>query len=142
MVELTPEEARRIEEFRRVLEPKVVEWAAHRITPVQVRQLEYHLKRMAQAAARRDVPTFFHEDLQFHKCIWDISQNTYAAKALQTAIGSLFAAGLMGVRVQSGINLQDEVRKHLRLLRALEAGDAKLASRTLSEIARGFEGNV
>jgi GntR family transcriptional repressor for pyruvate dehydrogenase complex len=139
VVELVPGDVRRIAEFRRVLEPRVMEWAARRITPEQVAELEAHLARISAAAAASDYAEFFHEDLLFHRKIWDISQNRYAAKALEAALGSLFALGMTDAQAGGPIDLPEEVRKHTRLLRALQSHDAKLASKILAGMARAFE---
>jgi DNA-binding GntR family transcriptional regulator len=139
VINLTTQEVERICDLRRVLEPKVAEWAAGRITPGEVRELEQQLGRVSQAADAGDFSGFFLEDLVFHRRIWEISGNTYAARALESALGSLFASGLIRANQSDGPDLQWEVKKHERLLEALRRHDGRQAARALLEIAQGFE---
>jgi len=139
VVHLTTDEVERICALRRVLEPKVAEWAAERVTPGEVVELEQQLARVSQAAEAGDFSAFFLEDLVFHRRIWEISGNTYAARALESALGSLFASGLIRANQSDGPDLQWEVKKHERLLEALRRHDGRQAARALLEIAQGFE---
>jgi DNA-binding GntR family transcriptional regulator len=125
--------------LRRVLEPKVAEWAAGCLTPGQAEELEQQLARVSQAAEAGDFSAFFLEELIFHRKIWEIAGNTYAARALESALGSLFAAGLIRANQSDGPDLQWEVKKHERLLEALRRHDGRQAARALLEIAQGFE---
>ena len=139
VINLTHEEVERICALRRVLEPKVTEWAAERITPGEVRELEQQLGRVSQAADAGDISAFFLEDLVFHRRIWEIAGNVYAARSLESVLGSLFASGLIRARGTDGPDLQWEVKKHERLLEALRRHDGRQAARALLEIAQGFE---
>lgn len=142
VIELSREEGARICELRRVLEPRVAAWAAERITPAAAGLLRKQYQRVARAAAQRDLPGFFQEDVLFHRMIWDAADNPFAARALESMLGSLFASGLIGSREAAGIDLGEEARKHKRLLDALCGRDAKGAAAALLEIARGFERHV
>lgn len=139
VVELTPEDAERLCDLRRVLEPEVMRWAAVRMTAPAVRELEAELGAMRAAAKSGDHAEFFHCDWRFHARIWEVAGNRYAAKALHSAIGSLFASGVIRGRASGELNLENEVKKHGRLLRALAAGDSEKAAATLMEIAKSFE---
>jgi DNA-binding GntR family transcriptional regulator len=139
VVRLTAEETAAIGQLRRVLEPRVVAWAARRMTPARARQLDAQIDKLARAAEAGDYSEFFHEDLLLHKMIWETSGNKYAARALETTVGSLFASGLAGPRARQ-IDLRREVRKHQRLVRALRSGDGVKAADALLEIAEGFQG--
>jgi DNA-binding GntR family transcriptional regulator len=115
VVELTPDEAASIGELRRLLEPKLMEWAAARIRPGQVQAPHAQVARMAAAAEAGDVAEFFHQDLLFHKMLWSVSGNRFAARAMETVLGSLFAAGFM--------------RGAAALLREMAAGCERYAGR-------------
>jgi GntR family transcriptional regulator, rspAB operon transcriptional repressor len=142
VIKLTATEAGRICELRRTLEPKVAEWACERITGPAKSQIREQLKRMEGAAAARDYPRFFQEDLTFHRFIWHAADNPYAARALEMILGSLFASGLIGAAQSAAIDLVAEVKKHRRLLTAICGGDPKRAALALLEIATGFERHV
>jgi DNA-binding GntR family transcriptional regulator len=139
VITLTQREAARICELRRVLEPKVMEWAAARITPAAEAALREQLGRIEQAAGARDFATYFQEDLKFHRMLWEVADNGYAARALETVVGSLFASGIIGSRDANTIDLRAEVEKHRRLLDAICDSDGQRAALCLLEIAAGFE---
>src|SRR5215831_16830967 len=84
VVELTPKEAIRMCELRRALEPKVVEWAAMRTTPAAAAALHKQLDRLKLTAQNQDYPGFFQEDLKFHRMIWELGDNPYAVRALES----------------------------------------------------------
>ena len=142
VIQLTPREAARICELRRVLEPKVVEWAAERIQPEAAAALHERLDRLQEAAAAGDWATFFQEDLAFHRMIWEAADNPHAARALETVMGSLFASGIVGGRDAITLDLRAEVEKHRRLLAAICDSDGQRAALCLLEIAAGFEKHV
>lgn len=146
VVQLTNTEALRICELRRLLEPKVVRWATARITPEGMRELENQLDVIEKAARESDMPTFFHADLIFHRLLWKAADNAYAAKALDSSLGTLFASGLARNEqaTKAGtstppIDRLAEVAKHRRMAEAMKQGNARLASQILIEIASDFE---
>jgi len=139
VVQLSRKEAARICELRRVLEPKVMEWAAARMTMATASDLRAQFERLERAAASQDLPGFFQEDVRFHRLIWAAGDNPYAARALDSMLGSLFASGLIGSQEAAAIDLPEEARKHRRLLDALCDGDPQRSAMALLEIAAGFE---
>jgi DNA-binding GntR family transcriptional regulator len=139
VIQLTPTEVARICELRRVLEPKVMEWAAERITAPTVELLAGQLRRLEQAADSNDLATFFQEDIVFHHMTWEAAGNPFAVRALETTLGSLFASGMIGSQEGHSIDLRDEWEKHRRLFDAIREGDSQRAALALLEIAAGFE---
>jgi len=142
VIQLTHGEAARICELRRVLEPKVMEWAAARITPPAAENLRAQLDRAQKAADSGDWSTYFQEDLQFHRMIWHAADNSYATDALETVLGSLFASGFIRNKDANEINLRADVEKHRRLFDAIRGSDGQRAASCLLEIAAGFEKHV
>ncbi len=136
VIDLTPEEIERCGELRALLEPQVVKWAAERIDPDAKPALEAQLKKLEAAAVAGSYADFFFEDLELHRLIWDQSGNPYAAAALGTTIGSLFASGL---REASGVDLEEEHSKHVRLVAAILDGRAEDAADTLGDISASFQ---
>ncbi|MBS1824157.1 MAG: GntR family transcriptional regulator [Acidobacteria bacterium] len=139
VVALSSDEAERLCDLRRVLEPEVMRWAAQRMTKEGVASLQEELAAMKAAADSNDHAEFFHCDWRFHARIWEIAGNRYAAKTLHSAIGSLFASGVIRGKASGKLNLPQEVKKHAKLLKALATGDADLSAATLLEIAKSFE---
>ena len=118
-------------------------WAAERITPESVEDVEQQLQKVERAAVQQDMASFFHEDLQLHQKLWAISANNYAVRALETALGGLFASGLnkryLNRSERTGVELAAEVEKHRRLVNAIKAHEGKLAADAMRDIAAGFE---
>lgn len=139
VIHLTRTEATRICELRRVLEPKVMEWAAARITPDAAKRLQRQFAALHAAADAADFPGFFEADLTFHRLIWEIADNAYATGALERIMGTLFASGIIDRRNARAIDLKVEAAKHRRLLDAICESDAQRAALALLEIAAGFE---
>jgi DNA-binding GntR family transcriptional regulator len=96
VIQLTTDEAIRICELRRVLEPRVMEWAAEHIRESAIGELSLQFAKLAEAARRQDFAAFFQEDIIFHQMMRDAAENSYARRALDSMMGSLFASGLMG----------------------------------------------
>jgi len=139
VIELSLEELRSICQLRRILEPEVVRWTTLRLTEEGAALLREQHQRFAAAAAANDVSGFFHEDLQFHRLIWDLSGNRYAARALHAALGSLFSANISQAHRRGDLDFDTEVRKHEILLNQILSGDAEAAAATLLSIADYFE---
>lgn len=142
VIQLTRDEAARICELRRVLEPKVMEWAAERIGESALKELAGQLAKLGEAARKEDLPAFFQEDIVFHKMIWDAAENPYAQRALESMVGSLFASGLMGSQEAHPIDFRSELLKHERLLVAIRDHDTQRSALALLEIAAGFEKHI
>ena len=139
VIQLSPKEAARICELRRLVEPKVMEWAAERITPEAGEQLWEQLERVQLAAETQDLAAYFQEDLKLHRMIWALADNVYATRMLETAIGPLFASGIIGSREFKTIDIPATVENHRRLLSAICDGDRQRAALSLLEVAAEFE---
>jgi DNA-binding GntR family transcriptional regulator len=139
VVALTDEEVRRACDARRLLEPAVAGWAAERLDRGGARQLEIAFDALAAAGAAGDVPGFFREDLRLHRTIWELSGNAFAARALESTVGSLFASSLQRAQQTETLDLRREVARHRALVVALVAGDPARAAEQLGEIVDALE---
>jgi len=139
VVELSEDELSQIFALRNLLEPQVVQWAGERMQPADADKLQAQLDRLWRAAEENDVPQFFYQDLLFHRMLWDVSGNRYAASALERAVSSLFACGLMRKETSTSPDLRTEVKKHQLLFQALSRSQGKKAGEILLHIAQGFE---
>jgi DNA-binding GntR family transcriptional regulator len=142
VVELTTDELNQIVELRRVLETELVSWACQRMSPADVGELEAQVRELRSAAEQNDVARFFYEDLRFHQALWLKSGNRYAAEALNRAVGSLFAFGLMRAQGEAPPDLKNEVAKHEKLVDALRRQDASNAVAVLKNIAGDFHSQI
>lgn len=144
VVQLSDEETRSHCELRQWLEPKVVEWGAERITPGGVMEMEAAFRALESAARVQNISAFFHADLHFHRSIWNAAGNPNAARALESALGSLFASRPLwttqkAAGAELGLILQKDLEKHRLLMEAVKAGDGSLAAAHVREIAAEAE---
>jgi DNA-binding GntR family transcriptional regulator len=142
VIDLTREDAYQISRLRRLLEPQVVRWAAESYAPVDEGSLRARVNEMRSAAEAGDVVAFFRADMLFHQTIWMIAGNRWASKALETALGSLFAAGIRAALEQGTLELRAETIKHDQIVSFLSNGNADAAATLTAEIASSFEAAV
>ncbi len=138
VVDPTVEEMSQMCELRDWLEPKVMEWAACRRTEAGLTELRRHLKRLREASESGSFTRFFAEDLDFHRCLWDLAGNPSAARALMTVVGCLFACGLRNAT----IDLRLQYLKHERLYQAIADGRPSDAAVFLTDISSGFRSQL
>ena len=138
VIDLSVEEMLQMCELRDWLEPKVMEWAACRRTESGVIELHRHLQRLREAAESGSFPKFFAEDLEFHRCMWDLAGNPPAARALMTVVGCLFACGLRN----ASVDLRRQVLKHERLYQSIADSRPADASLLLTDISSGFRSQL
>ena len=135
---LTPEEMAQMSELRDWLEPKVIEWAACRRTEEGLRLLSGRLRRLREAAESGSYARFFGDDLEFHRCMWDLAGNPPAARALITVVGCLFACGLRN----SALDLRQQYLKHERLYQSIAESRPADAGLLLADISAGFRSQL
>ena len=138
VIDLSVEEMAQMCEFRDWLEPKVIEWAACRRTESGLRELERRLRKLREAAESGSFTRFFAEDLEFHRCMWDLAGNPSAARALGTVVGCLFACGLRN----ASVDLRHQFLKHERLYRAIAEARPADAALLLGDISAGFRSQL
>lgn len=134
VIDLSVEEMAQMCELRDLLEPKVMEWAACRRSEAGIALLRKQLLRLRDAADSGSVARFFAEDLEFHRCAWNLAGNPAAARALMTVVGCLFACGLRN----ANIDLPHQFAKHERLFQAIADGRPADASLLLTDVSAGF----
>ena len=142
VIDLTREEARQICKLRQVIEPQVVRWAAERFTEEAAKTLTERVAELRAAAAAGDIAAFFHADILFHKALWAVAGNWWASRALETALGSLFASGLMAALRRGTLDLPNEADKHHELVQLLRHGHVEAAAGQMADIAGRFETEV
>ncbi len=138
VIDLSVEEMAQMCELRDWLEPKVMEWAACRRTEAGLTELRRRLELLRAAADSGSFSRFFADDLEFHRCLWDLAGNPPAARALMTVVGCLFACGLRN----AAVDLRQQYLKHERLYRAIAESRPADASLLLSDISSGFRNQL
>ena len=95
VTELTKDDIAQIVRVRRELEGLAAELAAERVTPSEVSRLRDIVSHMHRAAGNNDLENFYRSDLEFHRCIWELSGNRHLVKALDITVVPLFAFFIM-----------------------------------------------
>lgn len=138
VIDLSVEEMAQMCELRDWLEPKVIEWAACRRTEDGLSELQRRLQHLREAAESGSFTRFFAEDLEFHRCMWDLAGNPPAARALVTVVGCLFACGLRN----AAVDLRQQYLKHERLYQSIAESRPADAALLLADISAGFRSQV
>jgi DNA-binding GntR family transcriptional regulator len=145
---ITPEAAANVFAMRRNLESFSVEAAVRNVTPDDIKQLKVLVAEMTQAVSGSgrpsvvDTTTFVKSNVKFHACLVAAAHNEildrlYAQIQLQAQIVTyLFHAG------SSPHALKPRQNQHMAILKALEARDAPLLQRLLTEHAQETEDSV
>jgi DNA-binding GntR family transcriptional regulator len=136
---LSDDEIQQLVQLRALIEPKMLEWAGRNMNEEAAAKLENQLELQAKAAEANNQSEFFIHDLVFHRMLWDLSGNKYAAAVLQSTLVPLFATGQMAHEYLKMPNLKEEAEKHRRVLNYLKTGDVARASEVLLDIAKGYE---
>lgn len=138
VIDLTVEEMAQMCELRDLLEPQVVEWAACRRTEGGLQALRFRLGQLREAAESGSLPRFFSQDLEFHRCLWNLAANPFASRALAAIVGSLFACGLR----KAEVDLRHQYAKHERLFQAIADSRPADAALLLKDISAGFRSQL
>lgn len=95
VTKLEPADVRRVFRLRVELEALAIEWAKEHVKEADLVQLRETISRMERAAKSVDLTTFYEADLEFHRKIWELSDNPYLVDALERVVVPLFAFFLM-----------------------------------------------
>jgi DNA-binding GntR family transcriptional regulator len=93
---------------------------------------------MRIAAEAGDFERFYQADLEFHRVLWQLSQNRYLASCLETLVVPLFAFFLIRTRLDYKVDLLGSAQRHHQLLDSIRnrhlVRDSMLASLDSSEM--------
>jgi DNA-binding GntR family transcriptional regulator len=84
-----PEEIRDVYMFRGICEGLAAEEARQNLRAGDFDRLELYLRRMKEAATKRDLEAFWQADLAFHDVIWQANRKAYLQKVLQSITAPL-----------------------------------------------------
>jgi DNA-binding GntR family transcriptional regulator len=127
VTELTSEDFGKIQEVRMALEVVAIEKAARNITNVAVRELESMVTTMRSAAQKFDLATFHKSDLQFHRIVWDLTENEYLGLALERVAFGLFAFVLLQRDPSASNEFIASAEQHSQIVKGLSTRDPKRA---------------
>ena len=133
----TLEDAQQIFQVRKVLEALAVDLAVEHMSPPYLDMLQGLVDAMKAAAEASDIERFYQNDLEFHRTLWQLSQNRYLATSLETLVVPLFAFFLIRTRSDYTVDLLGSAQRHHELLDSIrnrhQASNAMLASLASSE---------
>jgi DNA-binding GntR family transcriptional regulator len=124
VIQLGPEDIRRILDVRMVLELLAIERAAGRLDAAGGDLLRRTVEKMEAAAEVDDRASFHEADLLFHRQIWKLADNEYLKAALERLVFSLFAFVLAK---QERTDFLAAAQQHRAILSGLLSGDSTQA---------------
>lgn len=108
--------------LRIVLEELACADAVQQITPASLSQLKRRLNNISDAVSRNSHFEVAQADLEFHRCIWEMSGNKTLYRMLDQLTVPLFA--FISIIRRNGIEtLETVVASHEIIIRAFESGD-------------------
>jgi DNA-binding GntR family transcriptional regulator len=129
---LTRDDVDKIFNLRRVLEAYAVEEACRRATPEQARRLEQVYLQMVKCAEANDNKGLVSQDAEFHKLIWEFTQNEFLELALKRAVLPYFAFVLMRLSVRT-IDLSRDAYSHQPLVEVIKNNNVKGARKAFEQ---------
>ena len=111
--------AQQIFRVRKVLEALAVELASEHMSAAYLDMLQGFVDAMKAAAEASDIERFYQTDLEFHRTIWQLSQNRYLAASLETLVVPLFAFFLIRTRLDYQVDLLGSAERHRQLLESV-----------------------
>jgi DNA-binding GntR family transcriptional regulator len=134
----TLEDAQQIFRVRKELEALAVELAVEHMSAPYLDMLQGHVDAMKTAAEAGDFERFYQDDLEFHRILWQLSQNRYLASSLETLVVPLFAFFLIRTRLDYRVDLLGSAQRHHQLLDSIRnrrrVRDSMAASLDSSEL--------
>lgn len=144
VVKLTSEDVDKIFRVRRALECLVVEESSQNATPAQKQRLRGICRAMKDAAQADDGRMFDDQIIEFHRCLWDMADNSYLESVLQRTVLPYFMDRRLRTfsrpvwpTQQAGTYYERVLRSHQGIVEAIEAGDPEAAR---AEFNHAFDG--
>jgi DNA-binding GntR family transcriptional regulator len=123
ITKMTLEDAQQIFRVRKELEGLAVELAVPHMSAKDFDTLQGLVDAMRAAAESSDIERFYHHDLEFHRTLWQLSQNRYLASSLETLVVPLFAFFLIRTRLDYTVDLLGSAQRHHHLLDSIRNRD-------------------
>jgi DNA-binding GntR family transcriptional regulator len=117
---------------RMKLELLAVELIAAQKAP-QIQSCWQALQKMESSARSGALRGFFHADLEFHRALWQSSQNECVESALERIVPKLFAFAIIRHSRPSSKELIEICKLHRRILNAVMKSDKETACRLMED---------
>jgi DNA-binding GntR family transcriptional regulator len=135
VTQFSTEEVRQLYTLRVELELLALQWAKHRVTESDLKDLSRQIARVVEAGEAGDRRQFLELDYAFHKKCWALSGNAYLAETLDRLMAPLFTF----VVLASGTPLTGSMgREHYELVTALQNTDEPEFTQIVRKRLTGF----
>jgi DNA-binding GntR family transcriptional regulator len=140
VTKLSREDLDQIYRIRAELESLAVEWARKHNRPDarDLERLEAILEESEKGADAGDFYTFARADTEFHRCLWELSGNTYLRKALEVVAVPLLSYVLIESQEHTTLNLKRLVRQHRDWLSVIASSSAEEAAEYTRKSIQSF----
>ncbi len=104
----------------------------------KTRRLMEAVQRMKDAAVQNNVMEYYHRDFEFHRTLWQLSDNPFLEKALAQVTFSLFSFQMIELTQHPGYDFVANAEEHERVARAVISGDKELADQVVRATLESF----
>lgn len=127
---LNPEELKKINSLRLVLEAEALELARERATPALIRQLDQIAASMERTRGMKAIEAT-RLDLEFHRTLWNAGGNEYLEKMLSNLTAPLFAFAVLTMPEANKMRMI--IDSHRPLLEFVEGKTERCARQVMYE---------
>src|SRR6266851_4610478 len=132
---LIADEVRQLYTLRVELETLALQWARPIVTKSDVDQLKSLVDRLVEAGQQENRREFLERDIEFHRCCWKLSGNSFLAETLERLMAPLFAF----VVLASGKPMTAAMgREHYALVEALRSAQEPEFTSIVRKTHTGF----
>jgi DNA-binding GntR family transcriptional regulator len=129
-----------LSEVRLTLEPRAARLAAERATDADRARLTVLLKELEHVRDKPDERALIDLDQRIHRHIYDCTHNPFLAATLNEYY--VLTLRIWFLALDRVTRLEDAVREHRELLRAIRAGNAERAEEAMRRHVNGFENAI
>lgn len=138
VVELSYKQVNQIFRLRIEWEALAVDLAMDEWAEWKTSRLMEAVQRMKVAAQANNVMEFYHRDFEFHKTLWQLSDNPFLEKALTHIVLPQFSFHMLEQMRHPGYDLVASAVDHERIARAVISGDKELAIQVVRASVESF----
>jgi len=138
VTKLTQDDFGKIQEVRMALEVVAIEKAAANMTDQALAKLARLVTALRAAAQNFDLATFHKSDLEFHRIVWDLTDNDYLCLALERVAFGLFAFVLLQREPSATNEFIAAAEQHARIVAGLRTRDPQQARQAFVESTTEF----
>ena len=128
VIELGERDVRELYQVRLALEMLAAELATQHISPGGHTDLLANLQKMREAVAKKDLRAFTDSDVETHRHIWQMTDNIYLLRALNSMVGPIF---MFVARHAEHDDWNETLELHADLADCIGRGDSEAAKESI-----------